>query len=188
MYKVIKFASEHKDPIRHSAFTYCEDELPSRLDLGKEKYGGPFTTEEVENVKAFVGIVGVLLTIGPTFVADIALNEIVAPPVNDVYFNNTTFIIDNQCAVSSFYYNGIVTPLMIVVLIPVYLSLLRPFIHSYIPGMLKRIGIGLILLMLSVISTLLMGLFEHHRSNNCSYPEFLPLVNYVVNISPNFLS
>ena len=53
-------------------------------------------------------------------------------------------------------------PLMIVVLIPVYLSLLRPFIHSYIPGMLKWIGIGLILLILSVIFTLLMGLFEHH--------------------------
>ena len=76
MYKVIKFASEHKDPIRRSGFTYCEDELPSRLDLGKEKYGGPFTTEEVENVKAFVGILGVLLTIGPIFVADIALNEL----------------------------------------------------------------------------------------------------------------
>ena len=42
VYRVIKFASEHKNPIHRSAFTYCEDELPSRLDLGKEKYGGPF--------------------------------------------------------------------------------------------------------------------------------------------------
>ena len=63
---VIKFASDHKIPIRRSAFTYCEDELPSRLDLGKNKYGGPFKTEEVEDVKAFLGILSVLLATGPT--------------------------------------------------------------------------------------------------------------------------
>ena len=63
VYKVLKFAKDHTNPIRRSAFTYCEDELPSRLDLGKEKYGGPFTTEQVENVKAFLGIVRVLMTI-----------------------------------------------------------------------------------------------------------------------------
>ena len=54
---LVKFAKDHSNPIRRSAFTYCENELPSRLDLGKEKYGGPFTTEQVENVKAFLGIV-----------------------------------------------------------------------------------------------------------------------------------
>ena len=42
VYQVFKFAKDHSSPIRRSAFTYCEDELPSRLDLGKEKYGGPF--------------------------------------------------------------------------------------------------------------------------------------------------
>ena len=62
VYKVIKFAAHHKTLIRRSAFTYCEDELPSRMDLGKEIYGGPFTTEQVEDVKAFLGILQVLLT------------------------------------------------------------------------------------------------------------------------------
>ena len=52
VFYVIKFASNHSNPIQRSAFTYYENELPSGLDLGKEKYGGPFTTEEVENVKA----------------------------------------------------------------------------------------------------------------------------------------
>ncbi len=32
-------------------FTYWEDSFPSRIDLGKMKYGGPFTTEQVEDVK-----------------------------------------------------------------------------------------------------------------------------------------
>ena len=76
VYQVFKFAKDHSNPIRRSAFTYCEDELPSRLDLGKEKYGGPFKIEDVENVKTFVGIVCVLLSTGPTFIADIAVHAI----------------------------------------------------------------------------------------------------------------
>lgn len=53
VYDVFCFARRHSIPIQRSAFTFCEDELPSRLDLGKEKYGGPFTIEQVENVKVF---------------------------------------------------------------------------------------------------------------------------------------
>ena len=77
VYKVIKFAKDHINPIHRSAFTYCEDELPSRLDLGKEKYGGPFTTEEVENVKAFLGILRVLLTVGPMFFVEFAFSDMI---------------------------------------------------------------------------------------------------------------
>ena len=54
VYRVVYFSLKHKSPIRHSVFTYCEDELPSSLDLGKEQYGGPFTTEQVENGKVFL--------------------------------------------------------------------------------------------------------------------------------------
>ena len=45
IYKIIKFAIVTKHPRCRSAFTYCEDELPSRIDFGKSKCGGPFTTE-----------------------------------------------------------------------------------------------------------------------------------------------
>ena len=38
-------------PRNRSALTYWEKEYPSHIDLGKEKYGGPFSEEEVENVK-----------------------------------------------------------------------------------------------------------------------------------------
>ena len=41
VFKVLKFAKDHSNPIRRSAFTYCEDELPSRLDLGKENMEDP---------------------------------------------------------------------------------------------------------------------------------------------------
>ena len=54
IYKVIKYAIKNKHPRQRSSFTYCEDDLPSRIDFGKSKYGGPFTTEQVEDVKTFL--------------------------------------------------------------------------------------------------------------------------------------
>ena len=54
VFKVLKYAKSYKQPRHRSAFTYCEDELPSRIDFGKSKYGGPFTTEQVEDVKTFL--------------------------------------------------------------------------------------------------------------------------------------
>ena len=53
IYKVLHYAIKNKRPQHRSAFTYCEDELPSRIDFGKSKYGGSFTTEQMEDVKTF---------------------------------------------------------------------------------------------------------------------------------------
>ena len=60
--KVLSFTAQHKQPVRRSAFTYGELP-PSRLDLGKKRYGGPFTTEQVEDVKSFGRILLMLLTL-----------------------------------------------------------------------------------------------------------------------------
>ena len=50
--KVLNYARKNKYPKNRSTLTYLEESAPSRLDLGKDKYGGPFTDEEeVEDVK-----------------------------------------------------------------------------------------------------------------------------------------
>ncbi len=72
IYKVIRYAIKHKHPRCRSAFTYCEDELPSRIDFGKSKYGGPFTTEQVEDVKTFLRLL-VILAIVSVLISDILL-------------------------------------------------------------------------------------------------------------------
>ena len=56
IYQVLKFAWKHKSPLNRSTLTYWEEDIPSRMDLGKLRYGGPFTTEEVEDVKTFFKI------------------------------------------------------------------------------------------------------------------------------------
>ena len=70
--RVVSFVRRHKIPIQRSTFPYWEDDIPTGLDLGKSKYGGPFTTDQVESVKAFFGISYLLFTIGPIFTAHIA--------------------------------------------------------------------------------------------------------------------
>ena len=180
VYKVVKFAKDHTDPIRRSAFTYCEDELPSRLDLGKEKYGGSFTTEEVENVKAFLGILCVLLTVGPIFFVEVAFSENLPGLLQVANFNTTSV-----SSYTDFYASGCLAPLLILVLIPLYLCLLRPFIYDYIPGMLKRMGLGMLLLLLSGVCTLVVGVAR----NNC-VPYYIyecGLGSYFDGVNSNFL-
>ena len=55
VYKVTNFAWQHKVPVKRSAFTYSEDDIPS-VNIAKDKYGGPYTTEQVEDVKVFYEI------------------------------------------------------------------------------------------------------------------------------------
>ena len=55
------YSWKHNVPEHRSAFTYWEEDIPRRIDLGKNKYGGPFTNEEVEDTKTFLRILPLLL-------------------------------------------------------------------------------------------------------------------------------
>ena len=125
VYKVIKFAAYHKTPIHRSAFTYCEDELPSRMDLGKEKYGGSFTTEQVEDVKVFLGILQVLLTLGPVFATDIAASNMLYRFSEHLYsswYSQHSLLDTNQFfyTFTAYFELGGLTEILIVILIPFY--------------------------------------------------------------------
>ena len=66
IYRVLKFAAKHKAPLNRSALTYWEENVPSRLDLGKARFGGPFKTEQVEDVKTFFRLLLLFLPVGLT--------------------------------------------------------------------------------------------------------------------------
>ena len=58
--EVAKIAWHNSKPVYRSAFTFCENECLCRLDFGKRRYGGPFSIEQIENVKVFLQILKVL--------------------------------------------------------------------------------------------------------------------------------
>ena len=192
--KVTRFAKRHHAPIRRSAFTYCEDELPSRLDFGKEKYGGPFSTEEVEDVKAFLGIFCLLLTFWSVFTTDIARNGLIyglSYHLDDCWYSNilagcggeNVTLTDHFLVFKNYIHatlkTGILSDLLIVIFILSYIYLLRPFVcratacircyRGVMAGMLNRIGFGMIFLSISLVSTLILDVVKHeiHPGETC---------------------
>ena len=61
IFEVLKFAYRNKYPPLRSAHCYWNLRRPCRIDVAKSKFGGPFTTDEVESVKSFFRIVMVLM-------------------------------------------------------------------------------------------------------------------------------
>ena len=170
VYKVTSFAWQHKVPLKRSAFTYCEDDIPSGLNIAKDKYGGPYTTEQVEDVKVFYEILKVLFSLGPVFFLEFAADA----TLYQFTLHGTIFNFTHKNFSSMVFYNsepakvlliqgGLLTPLLTTVCIPLYLFLLRPIFLNYIPGMLKRIGIGATMTVLSLICTLAIGAWSHTR-------------------------
>ena len=201
VYRVVKFAWHHKIPVRRSAFTYCEDEWPSRLDLGKQKYGGPFTVEQVEDVKAFLGILKVLVSILPLFMLQ-CVSESILPEFSihrDLFFkppgSNSSYSVGHMIHTEGivhylFLSSGLLSPLLVLLIIPLYLFLLRPFITYHLPGLLrtilKRIGVGLLLVILSLLCALAMDVVVHERNSNQLCMFSLNHTTHVVNESTSF--
>ena len=165
VYRVTKFARQHKTPVRRSAFTYCEDEIPTGLDLGKEKYGGPFSTEQVEDVKVFYGMLKVLFSFGAVFFLDFAASSVL--PYYALHTNLYFQIEDSSLQLNGTLPEhillncGLLSPLLIAICLPLYLCFLRPFISRYVPGMLKRMGLGVALALLSLVTSFAMDIAAH---------------------------
>ena len=167
VYRVVSFGLKHKNPIRRSAFTYCEDELPSRLDLGKEKYGGPFTTEQVENVKVFFGILQLLISLGPFLAIERSTYCLLSIFSNHLSPNSTA-----QSTIMSFHSIDSIQSLIVLSIFCLYLIFLRPFIHFYIPGMLKRVKFGMILMITPALCIFILDTIGHtkaSRDNNVCF-------------------
>lgn len=173
VYKITRFTLRHKIPVRCSAFTYCEDEIPSRLDLGKEKYGGPYVTEEVEDVKVFYGILKILFALGPVFILEIPSSTLL--PLYTLHWSNGYLAFNPFGNITEGYFNqqfyktllisnGMLTPLVVTISIPLYMCFIRPYFTNVVPGMLKRIGTGFFISLLSLISLAIMDVFGNKNA------------------------
>ena len=141
IYRVLKFAAKHKSPLNRSAFTYWEEDIPSRIDLGKSKYGGPFTTEQVEDVKTILRLLAISLPF--YFLIFSSLFQIgVLKKSTDINLGLTLCTAPvNELFMSS--YSG-----YCIVGIVLYEFVVYPLIRNRLPSILKRIGV------MSLVTTL----------------------------------
>ena len=123
IYQVLNYARKNKYPRNRSALTYWENSVPSRLDLGKDKYGGPFAVEQVEDVKTVFRLLPALISlIGFSF--------------SQIYIKFPLMSVYTPLTEGSIILSAVFTLM--------YLFILYPCCSKYIPSMLKRITLGLV--------------------------------------------
>ena len=146
IYQVLKFAAKNKSPLRRSAFTFWEEDIPSRIDLGKSKYGGPFTTEEAEDVKTLFRLLVISV---PIFFIIVSYNLWAGFPA--------IWETDKQCgkAIIKYVIGDIYNTVVLGTI--VYEFLVYPFIARLLPGIFKRIGMGSFLIVL--LNAVYLGLY-----------------------------
>ncbi len=136
---VLKYAATHKRPAFRSAFTYWEQDIPSRIDLAKTKYGGTFTTEQVEDVKTFFRILLIIASVNIFNITNEAMISVV-PPKH--YMGSNKLSVCGDATGEVHLYIHIV---LIVVAIPLYELFVYPLARDVVPSMLKRIGLVAVL-------------------------------------------
>ena len=178
IWRVIKYAWKHKQPVRRSAFTFGESS-PSRLDLAKERYGGPFTTVQVEDVKSFLYILSILLGIFGYGFLD-TKSKTLDQYLGVMHLKNGTY---NNLMESVLLVYPLAVPYSVIVFaVPLYQFIMVPFFSRFIPSMLKRMWIGLIALFVESIMTTLISYMINHDFGNASINEDICL-SFTANIT-----
>ena len=144
IYRVLKFATKHKAPLNRSALTYWEEDIPSKLDLGKSRYGGPFTTEQVEDVKTFFRMLAVSVAIFLIVLAS-EIHEY-SNFSNNIFINITNASM--YCKADGLFLFTLHPAWCGVWTVLVYEFILYPCFNHGLPSSLKKIGISSFLVLL----------------------------------------
>ncbi len=166
IYHVLKFAAKHKAPLNRSALTYWEENVPSRMDLGKLRYGGPFTTEQVEDVKTILRLLPLFLTLG-LLGCSLAIFQ---PPYETLYLPNSNCYTSELLAL--FTYNSLWCGMVWTVL---YEFVLYPVIRNRLPSIVRKIGIVSLFITAVSIVFLILEIVHYYHSD-------LVAIDYIIDI------
>ena len=179
IYQVLKYAWKHKCPENRSAFTYWEENIPPRIDLGKSKYGGPFTTEEVEDTKTFFSIFLLLLSM-------------IGFHLSGHGYSLLDQVMRKQCPshwVMVFLADPVHLNFLILILGVPLQRLLKKCCRGYFPNMLKRMGLGLLCCLVKEIleftaqSTMTQAGNQCHLFDNSTYADSCYFLTSELNIN-----
>ena len=192
VYNVIKFAKRHKHPLQRSAFTHCDNYIPSRLDFAKERFGGPFTTEQVENVKTFLRILLILLAVGPVFVLEVPASYFIFP-LFDIHFHHHYHLSKIHFCTDKFIWRllletvfWIVVPIL--VLFPLYIWIVFSLLRKKVVKLFTRLGFGIFICFLGVLCLLITDTIGHAMYGSNSNNHTLCVFHVTISGSRHFTS
>ena len=163
IFQVLNYARKNKYPRLRSALTYIDEEHPSRIDFGKHKFGGPFTEEEVEDVKTVFRLTPLLVSASGAIVTFQIYDQF---DLHAIPTNNETFECVHNLKKTIYYASSFI-------LIPIYRFILYPLVRKHAPSMLKLIGTGLFLcfmIMIIELHILSIGNF-YSNSSHCIFDD-----------------
>ena len=157
IYQVLKFAAKHKAPLNRSALTYWEEDIPSRMDLGKSRYGGPFTTEQVEDVKTVLRLITLSFPI-----LIVAIGLFLQPNVSYEHLRVSTL---SRCSWNLLSEFTCSPQSCVIICMLVFEFAIYPAVLNRIPSILKRIGIVSFLTVISSCVYLILEVIRHFNVN-----------------------
>ena len=169
--QVLNYTRKHSNPERRSAFTYIDEEQPSRMDYGKEKFGGPFTEEEVEDVKTVLRLLPLVICL------NLGRSIVEVEPIYLLKYDKNIEVLNE----------AIISWGFPVLLIPLYQLLLYRCFRNRSQSMLWYIGAGLFMCILGYILLSASGVWgiivsdDVHRYLSCTAlgANFTKPPNYV---------
>ena len=174
VFRVLNFARKNKYPLRRSAFTYCDDIRPSRIDFAKDRFGGPFTTSQVEDVKTFLRIVVVLLALGPVFVLEIPGSYYLFPLFALHVGKKLQFRDKKPCRSPvdwALLQSGGLGCVVSTLFLPVYIWVIFSLLRKRVPRILNRLWCSMVMSLAGVLCLLMIDLighlqYHHHHSTS----------------------
>lgn len=180
--KVVCYAIKNKYPRSRSAFMYWDDRRFSRVEFAKTQYGGPFTSEQVEDVKTFFRIMVIILVgsffVGLVFVVNTSFKLGVMQ-----HYHDSQYVMD--CSSSPAYLRDCFQrvfimdtgPMLVLVFVPVLEFVLFPllrkclfdlkFSSKFVVGMFLQLAYHLSLLALEVAGHYVTREESPHRNVTC---------------------
>ena len=141
------------------------------MDYGKHKFGGPFTEEEVEDVKTILRLLPLFLSVFGALVAnDLAYDD---------HFQAHIITTDKKLLPCVEQLQKLILYVSVVVLIPAYRFIVLPLLHNRIPSLIKRAGTGFVLCFIGTLLDLTLDTIGHLHSNNthCMFDTYSESAN-----------
>ena len=190
IYKVLHFALKNKHPRRRSAFTYWDDKRYSRIDLAEKKFGGPFTVEEVEDVKTFGRMVLILFIVNVFVGLFIHFNSVVHRMVYHLRDNTYNLQEESKIHCSSEFIRycfsrvtvNSIGYLAMIIFIPSYKLVLHRLVGKL--SILTKLNIGLFLAFLMITGSFCLEVIGHIKLVDATNITCL-LINSDVNYNPS---
>ena len=165
VFKVLKFSLKNNGRQQRSAFTYWGEE-PSRMDLAKERYGGSFTHEEVENVKTFLRILAVLFALFPFFIISNPFIYGISRLVPQ-YKNGDVGLQRYVIRLVGYGILLALIPLFELIILPLF-----PKLEYFIINPLRGLGVAYIFVIFSILSLFLIDMIGRVTSKPIDIPCF----------------